>query len=261
MLLSIITINFNNKDGLNRTLDSVFSQTFPSFEYIVIDGGSTDGSTALLQQHSQKFSHWVSEPDRGIYHAMNKGMAAAKGEYLLFLNSGDWLSDAHSLGNFFAEPANADIISADINVVDGEKSFIKRYPEKIRFSYLVTDSLPHPATLIRRKLFDKVGPYDESLKIASDWKFFILALCKYNASYEHKLFVATNYDYTGISSKPNNQSFLLAERHDILSEFFPLHIQDGESIKVLNRIRKKSKKSLIIKFFISLGFLKWLKDI
>jgi len=261
MLISIITINYNNKNGLEKTLRSVFEQAFTDFEYIVIDGGSTDGSLDLIKERSDKLSLWVSEPDRGIYHAMNKGMAAAKGEYLLFLNSGDWLSDAHSLGNFFAEPANADIISADINVVDGEKSFIKCYPEKIRFSYLATDSLPHPATLIRRKLFDKVGPYDESLKIASDWKFFILALCKYNASYEHKNIVATNYDYTGISSSPKNRALVLSEKHGVLSEFFPLHIQDGESIKTLNRIRKKSKKSLIIKFFISLGFLKWLKDI
>src|SRR5688572_27521016 len=87
--ISIITINYNNLDGLKRTVDSVVNQTWQEFEYIVIDGGSTDGSGAYIESKSKHFHYWVSEPDKGIYNAMNKGIVKATGEYLLFLNSGD----------------------------------------------------------------------------------------------------------------------------------------------------------------------------
>ena len=91
MKLSIITVNLNNRDGLQRTIDSVVSQTFTDYEWIVIDGGSTDGSRELIGQHQDRFAYWCSEPDKGIYNAMNKGIAHAKGEWLQFLNSGAWL--------------------------------------------------------------------------------------------------------------------------------------------------------------------------
>lgn len=91
--LSIITVNLNNCDGLRRTIDSVVSQTFTDFEWIVIDGGSTDCSRELMEQYKDHFAFWCSEPDNGIYNAMNKGIVHANGEWLLFLNSGDWLAE------------------------------------------------------------------------------------------------------------------------------------------------------------------------
>ena len=89
--LSIITINLNNAEGLRKTIPSVISQTYCDFEYIVIDGGSTDGSVDVIKKYADKLSYWVSEPDAGIYNAMNKGIRKAGGEYCQFLNSGDWL--------------------------------------------------------------------------------------------------------------------------------------------------------------------------
>ena len=91
--LSIITINLNKREGLKKTMQSVFEQSFKDFEYIVIDGGSTDGSKELLQSYSSKITYWVSEKDNGIYHAMNKGAAKSTGNYLLFLNAADVLTD------------------------------------------------------------------------------------------------------------------------------------------------------------------------
>ena len=102
MKLSIITINYNNREGLKRTIESVVNQTFTDFEWILIDGGSTDGSKELIEQYSNRFSYWVSEPDNGIYNAMNKGLRAAKGDYLQFLNSGDRLYNAQSLASCFS---------------------------------------------------------------------------------------------------------------------------------------------------------------
>ena len=89
MKLSVITINYNNRDGLRKTIESVVNQTCRDFEYIIIDGGSTDGSVDVIKQYADRIDYWVSEPDKGIYHAMNKGIAVAHGEYLNFMNSGD----------------------------------------------------------------------------------------------------------------------------------------------------------------------------
>ena len=93
MKLSIITINFNNKAGLERTITSVFQQDFKDFEFIVIDGGSTDGGKELIESNKQHFSYWVSEADKGIYNAMNKGIKMSKGKYVAFLNSDDWFNN------------------------------------------------------------------------------------------------------------------------------------------------------------------------
>ena len=89
--LSIITVNLNNCDGLQKTIDSVVGQTFTDYEWIVIDGGSMDGSRELIEQYADCLAYWCSEPDNGIYNAMNKGISRATGEWLLFLNSGDSL--------------------------------------------------------------------------------------------------------------------------------------------------------------------------
>lgn len=258
--LSVITINYNNCAGLEKTLASIFGQTFKDFEYIVIDGGSTDGSVELLERYREKFSHCISEPDRGIYHAMNKGVQLAQGNYLLFLNSGDWLFDSNSLDNFFLVPPVDDIIYANLNVVGPENTFIKTYPSHLDFEYMVRDTLPHPATLIKRNLFEKVGLYDENLKIVSDWKFFIVALFTYNATYKHLDFVCSSYDYTGVSADQKNAHLIQAERYRVYWEFFPLHKLDS-SEAILNRVRRKSRKSRVLRFFWAIGLLRWLRDI
>ena len=91
--ISIITVNYNDREGLKKTIESVINQTWQDFEFIIIDGGSTDGSREVIEQYKDKIDYWISEPDKGIYNAMNKGIKAASGEFLLFLNSGDRLID------------------------------------------------------------------------------------------------------------------------------------------------------------------------
>ena len=99
MKLSIITVNFNNVEGLRKTAESIVSQTFQDFEWIVIDGGSTDGSKELIEQYSDRIAYWCSEKDSGIYNAMNKGVRYAKGEYINFMNSGDCFADSSVLSD------------------------------------------------------------------------------------------------------------------------------------------------------------------
>ena len=89
MKYSIITINYNHIEGLKRTIDSVISQTSSNYEYIIIDGGSTDGSVNIIKEYKEHLVYWISEKDNGVYHAMNKGVAQAQGDYCIFMNSGD----------------------------------------------------------------------------------------------------------------------------------------------------------------------------
>ena len=102
MTLSIITINYNNRDGLQKTIDSVISQSFNDYEWIVIDGDSNDGSREIIEQYCDRFAYWCSEPDSGIYNAINKGLSHATGEYVQFLNSGDWLYSDNILEKAFS---------------------------------------------------------------------------------------------------------------------------------------------------------------
>ena len=110
MKLSIITVNLNNLEGLKKTYESVVCQTFTDYEWLVIDGGSTDGSREFIEQHQDKFAFWCSEPDKGIYNAMNKGIVRAKGEYLNFMNSGDCFACENTLTGVLGKPRKADAL-------------------------------------------------------------------------------------------------------------------------------------------------------
>ena len=116
-LISIITVNLNNLEGLKRTMTSVFEQTWQEYEYIIIDGGSTDGSKEYIESFSDKISVWVSEPDAGIYNGMNKGIKVANGEYLLFLNSGDHLFDNRVLDTNRKFLTLYDLVYFNLNVI------------------------------------------------------------------------------------------------------------------------------------------------
>ena len=118
--LSIITINYNNLEGLKRTVESVVNQTWHEFEYIIIDGASNDGSAAYIESQSHHFDYWESEKDSGIYNAMNKGIKVATGEYLLFLNSGDHLFNDSVLEQNHQYLKIYDLVYFDLQIVEGE---------------------------------------------------------------------------------------------------------------------------------------------
>jgi glycosyltransferase involved in cell wall biosynthesis len=172
--LSIITINFNNKLGLRRTFDSIFAQTFIEFEYIVIDGGSCDGSKELIETHQNKINYWVSEKDNGIYHAMNKGIRAASGDYLLFMNSGDVLISDSNILNDCCLKLNEDIVAFDCFLEKDNKIIGRRtHIEKPTLYYVYKYGFKHQSTFIKRGLFYKLGLYNEAFIIAGDYEFWI----------------------------------------------------------------------------------------
>lgn len=249
--LSIITINYNDKAGLERTIKSVQNQTATNYEHIIIDGASTDGSKNVILEHQSGFSYWVSEPDTGIYNAMNKGIKMAKGEYLLFLNSGDDLVDKHALKKVSKYIVEADFICFNINVIDFNIKTIKKCPQELTFSYLYEDVPPHQSTFIKRKIFNRIGYYDEHLKIVSDWKFFIIAVCKKDATYKYIDTVFSNFYNDGISSLKENRIQLREERSQVLTQEFSVFIHDIKQLKAsqekLKHLRCSKKLNLLIK--------------
>ena len=178
MKVSIITVNYNDAAGLERTIKSVISQTFRDYEFIIIDGGSTDNSVEVIRKYENFIDYWVSECDGGIYPGMNKGLRHAKGEYVNFMNGGDCYHDNMVLGNIFKNDIDADIItgahygSPHPNV--GSKG--------VSMLSLVTGAIDHQASFIRREVALR-HPYDEKYRIVSDWKFFIQTLILDNCSF------------------------------------------------------------------------------
>jgi glycosyltransferase involved in cell wall biosynthesis len=203
--ISIITINYNNLNGLKRTFASVVSQTCHEFEYIIIDGGSTDGGVEFIKENEIYLSYWVSEPDNGIYSAMNKGWKKAKGEYCLFLNSGDYLFSNYVLQNLFKRiNKNIDVLYGDLQFVYNTHSRREIYPDKISIYNFVYSTVPHPSSLIRTSLLNDLGGYDESFNIISDWILFLRALIEKKIVFRKVDIIVTAFDMNGISNKKSN---------------------------------------------------------
>lgn len=203
MKLSIITINYNNKAGLEKTIESVMLQTWRDFEWIIIDGGSTDGSKDVIENLASKsqsnISYWCSEPDRGIYNALNKGTNQAKGEYLNFMNSGDSFSSCQVLEKIFVQEQNEDILYGDAYYLneDGSKSF-KEFPDNVGLIYFLNLGwINHQASFTKRTLFSQEG-YDEGYKIVADTDFFFRQAIK-GCSFKKIDLVIADFDYGGAS--------------------------------------------------------------
>jgi len=236
MKYSIITINYNHAEGLRRTIESVVGQTCKDYEYIVIDGGSTDGSVDVIKEYADKIDFWVSEPDKGIYNAMNKGIDHAHGEYLNFMNSGDCFYNEEVLQNINKEANNADIVVG--RQMKEDMDYAEDIPEKITMSFFIGRFLPHQSSFIKRKLFDDER-YDESYSLMSDHIFFVKCLIFKNCSYKKVNLTICKFESNGISS---NADLLERERkrahHDLLPERILLDYYrfDGKESPMLNMI-------------------------
>ena len=236
--LSIITINYNNATGLAKTIQSVIGQSWKKFEFIIIDGGSTDGSVDFIKQYQNELTCWISEPDRGVFHAMNKGILRARGEYLLMLNSGDTICNENVLKKIFEDDnPGEDILYGDVFWETKGKIFQESvFPDQLSFLFLHKEALSHQAAFIRRELHRKIGLYDETKNFCSDWSFFLLAICKYNASYKHihRKIAISNCD--GLTCNPSNFLPMAKERNRFLKEEFSAFIDD---YKLLDNVKNK----------------------
>ena len=249
MKLSIITINRNNAVGLEKTMRSVATQTIKDLEYIVVDGASTDGSVAVIKRLESDFAHlkWVSEPDTGIYNAMNKGLRMASGDYAQILNSGDCLAAADVTDRMLAALDDAGRPSILYgNMVkcfpDGRKVVDKCFAgQEITMLGMYTGTLNHDPAYIRHDLFEKYGYYDESLTIVSDWKWYLQSVIVGGEKPKYVDMDVTLFDMTGISE--SNKELDRAERKQVLGQLFsPAVLADYEryafSIEQFKRLQR-----------------------
>lgn len=227
MKLSIVTINRNNAAGLEKTLQSVASQTCKEFEYIVIDGASTDESVEVIKRYESQFAHlkWVSEPDKGIYNAMNKGIRMATGDFIQILNSADCLAVPEVTGKMLAElerKGEPSILYGNMVKCfpDGRKMVDKCFAgQEITMLGMFTGTLNHDPAYIRRELFEKYGYYDETLKIVSDWKWYLQVIILGGEKPQYVDMNVTLFDMTGISE--TNKELDKTERKRVLGQLFP----------------------------------------
>lgn len=232
MTISIITITKNNLDGLKKTFNSVQSQlSLNNIEYIIIDGNSQDGTKEFLNSNSNILSMWISEDDRGISEAFNKGLKFANGEYIIMLNSGDIFISNDVIKNFISkkELYNFDLIS--FRVLVSKKTYIPSINNRKKI--WENSELPHQATFVSKKVYEKIGYYNENYRIRMDFEFF--ARCKKNNfTFSYIPIVIVKYEPGGISMLNSNKRLFWLE---------------GISVKLLFKIKITFKD--ILKFLIA----------
>lgn len=232
--LSVITVNLNNFRGLKKTIESVINQNYHDFEYIIIDGGSTDGSLEIIKQLDNFTGinlQCISEKDSGVYEAMNKGIRLSMGEYLLFLNSGDFLVNKKVLELVFATPHDSDFLLGQSDTSQNG-TVIHRMdpPERITFGHLYYAGLNHQSTFIKRDLFIKYGYYREDFRYNSDIEFWYRTIILNCCTTEKLTFTISEYNTEGISSKENNSDQYKNELKEIYSNpFLRLFIPDYDA--------------------------------
>ena len=256
MKFSIITVNYNHREGLIKTIQSVINQTYTDYEYIIIDGGSTDGSVEVIKEYSDRITYWVSERDKGIYNGMNKGILKAHGEYINFMNSGDTFFDEKTLSMVNHLMNNNDIIVGKDHNEDpkSHKTFQTILPKRISMVTFYLQTFPHQSTFIRRHLFYG-SLYDETLKIVSDWKFFMNKVVYENASVQILQFPICNREQGGLSAFASKT---LEERNQVLKNSLPVGIlKDYQTLNYLDRstiyklfdlIEKKNARKVLTLF-------------
>jgi len=219
--LSVITVVYNNARDIERTLLSVINQTYKAIEYIVIDGASTDGTTAIIKRYGSQIAKLISEKDDGIYDAMNKGLALSTGDYVLFMNSGDEFYATDTVEKVFASAPGADIYYGETEMMDDNGAILgqrrHKAPQKFTWrSFNYGMSVSHQAIYIRRSLTE---PFDRRYQLSADIDWIIRAAKKAKKIINTNQYVA-RYQVGGMSKIKHRQSLL--ERFDIMKRYYGL---------------------------------------
>ena len=253
MKLSIITINYNNCNVLQRTIQSIAKQTCKDFEYVVVDGGSTDKSLNIIKENENYISKWVSEPDGGIYNAINKGARLASGEYCLYINAGDELYAGNTTEQILSQELTADFIEGRVQFLDARGGFSK--PEKnISLMYFYKgENNRHQASLIRRTMILE-HPYDESYKIAADKKFNIENIIVRGCSFKTIDTVIAKYEGGGISWTMKHDDELERMFIELIP---PAILKDYAELSVIYKFPLKQLWPILRKIGIYLSRLKY----
>lgn len=219
--LTVITVVYNNVRDIERTISSVVSQTYPHLEYLVIDGGSTDGTLEVIKRYADHITWWISEKDHGIYDAMNKGLNAATGDYVLFMNSGDEIYATDTVATVFSTAPDADIYYGETELFNEqwESLGLRRHaiPEQFNWrSFRYGMNVSHQAIYIRRAI---TGLYDTRYQLSADIDWVIRA-AKHAKKIVNTKCIVAKYLVGGLSKKRHWKS--LWERFRILSRHYGL---------------------------------------
>lgn len=235
---------------------SVANQTCQDFEYIVVDGASTDGSVEIIQQTSF-IDRWISEKDTGVYDAMNKGIALATGEYLLFLNSGDLLFNEGVLEKAIPKLTGEAIIYGNLQQAWENTEKIHYFPAELTFGHFIKETIGHLSTFIRKDLFEKYGLYDTEYRIVADWAFFTKVIIKENVSVKQIPDVVGTFDMSGMSSIPTNFDRINRERRQFLLKYFGRFLTDYEEHAATLETLRKIRSSKGFRLLKALGVKKF----
>jgi glycosyltransferase involved in cell wall biosynthesis len=215
---SIITVCLNEAKSIRATCDSICSQSYIDFEWIVIDGGSTDGTIEILRDYEGSIDCLISEQDSGIYNAMNKGARKSTGEYLIFMNGGDRFACADSL-ELSSQAHGAQMLYGDVYFGDASGD-VETYPDVVESGYMLSKMIPHQATFYERATFEAVGGYDESFKIAADYDLYVRLFEIERISHQHIPHPIAIFDLEGISNSKEFRQLRKRENHRIRKQYF-----------------------------------------
>lgn len=254
MKLSVVTVCRNNLEGLKRTYESVWSQTrLDVIEHVVIDGASTDGTREWLEENNEKIDRWMSEPDKGIYNAMNKALGLVSGEYTLFLNSGDEFASDDVVERCLPYlDGTTDIIYGDVMAVKPDEGTIRRwnYPERLTTWHFIEGTLCHQSLFIRSGLH-RENHYDESFRIVADYALLLRLIILEGRTTKKVPLAVCNYYFDGMSSV--NKEAMFAERELARRKILPeillrdmVRQKELEELpyKRINRVAKKVRNKL-----------------
>lgn len=215
-------------------------QDFKNFEFIIIDGDSIDGSAEYLVENQAYFTYWVSEPDEGIYDAMNKGISVSTGDYLFFLNSGDCLHSKETLDIISLKIfCCRDIYYGNVILKYEDREIFHTYPENLRFSHFLKGTICHQAVILSKRLFLDLGTYNTEYKIISDWEFLIRSIFVYRATYKKLDLIFSEYDMSGVSSQQANKSQIKNDKSKVLDLYFHGFLEDySQNEENCNRLMK-----------------------
>lgn len=241
MKVSVITVCYNDRSGLEKTIKSVLNQTGVDVDYIIMDGGSTDGSADLVEQFRDKVSYAISEKDNGVFDAMNKGLQRAVGEYVIFMNSGDYFFQEDSLSKLVRGAEQyPDFIYGDIyfEYKDGRRKQIT-FPDRLRLSGLFNHFLPHQATLTKRQVLQDKGGYDLRYKFIADSVFIWDAIFNEKRSYRHVSEIISVCEFGGLSTDvTRNGDLMQQERMMFYKERLPMLYEDYLELYDLRKFKK-----------------------
>jgi len=261
MKISIITVSLNVQDTIEKTFLSVLNQTYSDWELVVIDGVSTDGTLGIIEKYKDNIAYFISEPDTGIYNAMNKGINVTTGDFILFLNANDTLYDNNVLQNVaktLGKSHETKFLFGDVNYVseDGAQSAIEKYDDVKNDIFFVNNNICHQSIFYHRSLFDEIGLYnEETYRVYADWEFNIKCLVQNKVRCQYLPITIADFQLGGLSANRKMASLYKKEKTLIqkrnFKEYFAINQANNFFKKTFGSIYKPILESKPVKMLIN----------